>query len=288
VRARSPGFALRLRLRVTAARKALRQSAARCARLARGLTHRNAQALSQDTAGDASPARKPRAAPVARAATPPPSPSAAPEGRRGPPPEPKPKLSKAERRELQESQRAAKAVRQGGDAPAKPPPKPVRNASPALILCLPRAEASLPQDAPRPAEPAPAAAAAGGAAARGAPAGGAPRRGVPVPEAVQFDDKRVVARLQRKSLVPRKESGRAVELFAHLPQFDHQSLQVRPSRKPPATRHAQRSCIPAINPTCAALRFRPRSPSLTRSARCRMRWRRARSSQAARGRCTRR
>jgi hypothetical protein len=117
------------------------------------LTRRNAQALSHDTAGDASPARKPRAAPVARSATPPPSPAPAPaaptppatpaaaepaeapspaaepEGRRGPPPEPKPKLSKAERRELQESQRAAKAVRQGGDAPAKPPPKPVRSAS---------------------------------------------------------------------------------------------------------------------------------------------------------------
>ena len=41
-----------------------------------------------------------------------------------------------------------------------------------------------------------------------------------VPAAVQFDDKRVVARMQKKSLVPRKRTEREVELFAHLPQFD--------------------------------------------------------------------
>lgn len=39
-----------------------------------------------------------------------------------------------------------------------------------------------------------------------------------------MDDKRVVAKLQKKSLVPRKESNKSVELFAHLPQIDHHYL----------------------------------------------------------------
>jgi translation initiation factor eIF-2B subunit delta len=133
--------------------------------------------------------------------------------RKGPPAEPKPKLSKAERRDLQESQRAAKAEKAGG-APAaaapKPPPSPAAAASASA--------------------PAPAAAAgvarssSGGAASSAAGAPSRPRVAA-VSEAVQFDDKRVVARLQKKSLVPRKESDKAVELFAHLPQFDQKSLQ---------------------------------------------------------------
>ena len=131
--------------------------------------------------------------------------------RKGPPEEPKPKLSRAERREIQEAQRAAKAERQGGLPPSGAAPAP---------------------SAPAGGGGSSGAGAKGGAAGAAssqqggdkAAAGGQQRKPA-VSEAVQFDDKRVVAKLQKKSLVPRKESDRAIELFSHLPQFDTKSLQ---------------------------------------------------------------
>lgn len=80
-------------------------------------------------------ASEPAGARAAAAAAPPPPPPATPASaadeppRKGPPPEPKPKLSKQERRELQESQRAAKAERGKGEDFAAETPSPARPAS---------------------------------------------------------------------------------------------------------------------------------------------------------------
>ena len=164
--------------------------------------------------------------------------------RKGPPPEPKPKLSRAERRELQEAQRAAKAERQvggtsgggaGSGSGASAGGASGGGAAPSGGVTTPAKAAS--------------AGAGDKAAASTAGAAGAAQqqqRKPAVSEAVQFDDKRVVARLQKKSLVPRKESDKAVELFAHLPQFDTKSLQDALSASSPALVAGASSLHPCV------------------------------------------
>lgn len=135
------------------------------------------------------------------------SPACAPEAAtplRGPPAEPKPKLSKVERRELQEAQRAAKAELKGGTA-----------------LATPQQQQS--GKAPSGGPAGPAAAAAAGAAPRARtdaapPSHEAASTGAP-------PGSRPAARPKNSLLPPRPATPKTIELFSHLPQFSAASLQ---------------------------------------------------------------
>eukprot|EP00899_Mesostigma_viride_P016604 jgi/Mesvir1/24945/Mv16919-RA.1 len=129
-----------------------------------------------------------------------------------PPPEEKPRPTRAERRAIQEAQRAAKeASRQVPSGAGGSPPKPAAKAAEPRA---PERQSSSNNLGAREAS-------GGGASAKEASTKAA-RPGV----RLQFDDKKQVAKQAKKTGVPQPAaSSKAVELFSHLPQFDREALQ---------------------------------------------------------------
>ncbi|CAA7055556.1 unnamed protein product [Microthlaspi erraticum] len=123
----------------------------------------------------------------------------------------KEKTTKAERRALQEAQRAAKAAAkvEGGKAP------PVTSGS----------VASTNVKANKPAKPASqkndGVAAAGGASEKkGGPSEKDRKKDAPHPR-MQYDDESRVVKAKRRAVVKQTEAKNRVELFRHLPQYEH-------------------------------------------------------------------
>ncbi|KAE9590280.1 hypothetical protein Lalb_Chr21g0317951 [Lupinus albus] len=112
----------------------------------------------------------------------------------------KPKTSRAERRALQEAQRAAKAEgnKASGTANAKPAKaaKPAQKVDNAVVAAPEKKGGDLPEkdrkkDAPQP--------------------------------RMQYDDKNRVEKARRRAVVKQPEARNRVELFRHLPQYEHGS-----------------------------------------------------------------
>ncbi|XP_059661639.1 uncharacterized protein LOC132307791 [Cornus florida] len=115
----------------------------------------------------------------------------------------KEKTTKAERRALQESQRAAKAAAKGGVAPAhEKPGKTVKQASQKKDG-LPMKSAAVPQKK-------------GGDRLPEKDR----KKDVPPPR-MQFDNKSRVEKAKRHAIVKQTEARNRVELFRHLPQYEH-------------------------------------------------------------------
>ncbi|XP_015584411.2 translation initiation factor eIF-2B subunit delta isoform X1 [Ricinus communis] len=121
----------------------------------------------------------------------------------------KAKTTKAERRALQESQRAAKAaskgeatgkpstISEGASKPAKQQPPQKKDAPPSA----PSIAASERKGVDRPSEK-------------------ERKKDVPQPR-MQFDDKNRVEKAKRRAVVNQTEARNRVELFRHLPQYEH-------------------------------------------------------------------
>ncbi|KAM7278320.1 hypothetical protein ACFE04_005454 [Oxalis oulophora] len=114
----------------------------------------------------------------------------------------KAKTTKAERRALQEAQRAAKATNKGeGNKPAnvsgKSAPKPVKQPSQKTDA---HPVASSVKGSER-----------------------LTKKDVPAPR-MQFDDKSRVEKAKKRSMVNQREARHIVELFRHLPQYEHGTL----------------------------------------------------------------
>lgn len=136
------------------------------------------------------------------------------EQRRGPPKEPKPKMTKAERRALQEAQRAAKAAAKaegggggGGSGAQQSKGGGSKDAESAKDASGGKKAPSKPT-----------------AADTAQPDSRAPAQQRPA-AVMQYDDKKRVKQQAKKALVERKATSKAVELFAHLPQYDREALQ---------------------------------------------------------------
>lgn len=120
----------------------------------------------------------------------------------------KPKLTKAERRELQEAQRAAKAAAKGEgnkasatatSANARPAKavKPAQKSDNASVAATEKKGGDFPHEKDR-------------------------KKDVPQPR-LQYDDKSRVEKAKRRSVVKQTEARNRVELFRHLPQYEHGS-----------------------------------------------------------------
>lgn len=128
----------------------------------------------------------------------------------------KEKTTKAERRALQESQRAAKAAAQGSGREGKkyaasggvPPVHDQTGKS--------QKQTSQKKDGP------PVAPSVAGSEKKGGdrPPGKDRKKDVPPPR-LQFDDKNRVDKAQRRAVVKQTEARNRVELFRHLPQYEH-------------------------------------------------------------------
>lgn len=128
----------------------------------------------------------------------------------------KEKTTKAERRALQESQRAAKAAAQGSGREGKkyaasggvPPVHDQTSKS--------QKQTSQKKDGP------PVAPSVAGSEKKGGdrPPGKDRKKDVPPPR-LQFDDKNRVDKAQRRAVVKQTEARNRVELFRHLPQYEH-------------------------------------------------------------------
>ncbi|KAG4911892.1 hypothetical protein JHK82_052481 [Glycine max] len=120
----------------------------------------------------------------------------------------KPKLSKAERRALQESQRAAKAAAKGEGSKAsgtvatmnaKPAKavKPAQKVDNAAVAASEKKGGEIPPEKDR-------------------------KKDAPQPR-MQYDDKSRVEKAKRRAVVKQTEARNRVELFRHLPQYEHGS-----------------------------------------------------------------
>ncbi|CAI8594153.1 unnamed protein product [Vicia faba] len=120
----------------------------------------------------------------------------------------KPKLTKAERRAIQEAQRAAKAAAKGEgnkasstatSANAKPAKavKPAQKADNASVAATEKKGSDFPHEKDR-------------------------KKDAPQPR-LQYDDKSRVEKAKRRSVVKHTEARNRVELFRHLPQYEHGS-----------------------------------------------------------------
>ncbi|CAL1370019.1 unnamed protein product [Linum trigynum] len=125
--------------------------------------------------------------------------------------QPKPKLTKAERRALQESQRAAKAA-------AKAPGGGKSVAAPEEVATIKSVKQHQTQkkDAPQVAVSVAASERKGGDKSQDKER----RKDAPAPR-MQFDDKSRVEKAKRRSVVDQTEAKKRVELFRHLPQYEH-------------------------------------------------------------------
>ncbi|XP_068502340.1 translation initiation factor eIF2B subunit delta-like isoform X2 [Phaseolus vulgaris] len=110
----------------------------------------------------------------------------------------KPKTSKAERRALQESQRAAKAAAKAS-ANAKPAKaaKPAQKIDNAPVAASEKKGGEIPPEKDR-------------------------KKDAPQPR-MQYDDKSRVEKAKRRAVVKQTEARNRVELFRHLPQYEHGS-----------------------------------------------------------------
>ncbi|KAA8542306.1 hypothetical protein F0562_023558 [Nyssa sinensis] len=115
----------------------------------------------------------------------------------------KEKMSKSERRALQESQRAAKAAAKGGASVHEQPGKTLK-------------QPSQKKDGPQVTSSVAASEKKGG----DRPPEKDRKKDVPPPR-MQFDDKNRVEKAKRRAVVKQTEARNRVELFRHLPQYEH-------------------------------------------------------------------
>ncbi|CAL1354679.1 unnamed protein product [Linum trigynum] len=125
--------------------------------------------------------------------------------------QPKPKLTKAERRALQESQRAAKAATKASGGG-----KSVAASEEVTTVKSVKQHQTQKKDAPHVAVSVAASERKGGDKSQEKER----RKDAPAPR-MQFDDKSRVDKAKRRSVVDQTEARNRVELFRHLPQYEH-------------------------------------------------------------------
>ncbi|KAJ0047600.1 hypothetical protein Pint_16397 [Pistacia integerrima] len=127
----------------------------------------------------------------------------------------KAKTTKAERRALQESQRAVKAAAKGSNSEGNKPAAASRGAAPAKPQKQP-SQPSQKKDDP----PVASSIAASDRKGTDRQPEKERKKDVPAPR-MQFDDKHRVEKAKKRALVNQTEARNRVELFRHLPQYEH-------------------------------------------------------------------